>query len=81
MEQEAIQEKKALIGSAIMSRDFLLTVKDDADFNSAINAVRQEFLICETQNPTKGIQSVYPMILYQRKPQDIEILLDQSGDE
>jgi hypothetical protein len=39
-EADIIQEKKALIGSAIMSREFPLSLKDDADFNTAINAVR-----------------------------------------
>ena len=72
-----IQEKKALIGSAIMSRDFPLILRDDADFNTAINAVRQEFLICETANPTIGLQLVYPLIEYKRKTfDDIEIVLD-----
>lgn len=60
-----------------MSRDFPLIVKDDADFNTAINAVRQEFLICETSNPTTGLQSVYPLIEYKQKSSDdIEIVLD-----
>jgi hypothetical protein len=81
-ETDVVQEKKALIGSAIMSREFLLTLKDDADFNTAINAVREEFLICETLNPTQGLQTVYPLIHYQKKAEgDIEIVLDHSGDE
>ena len=51
LETDLIQEKKALVGSAIMSREFPLTLKDDADFNTAINVVRQEFLICDTAHP------------------------------
>jgi hypothetical protein len=66
-----------------MSREFPLTLKDDADFNTAINVVRQEFLICETALPRVGLQSVYPLIEFKKKasPEDIEIFLDQSGDE
>jgi hypothetical protein len=66
-----------------MSREFPLTLKDDADFNLAINAVRQEFLICETALPRAGLQSVYPLIEYKKKAasEDIETVLDQSGDE
>jgi hypothetical protein len=66
-----------------MSREFPLTLKDDADFNTAINAVRQEFLMCETALPRAGLQSVFPLIEYKKKAacEDFEIKLDQSGDE
>jgi hypothetical protein len=41
-------EKKATIGTVIMAREFPLVLREEADFNQVIKAIRQEFIITES---------------------------------
>ena len=61
---EEIMEKKATIGTVIMAREFPLVLREEADFNQVIKAIRQEFIIGESLIADKQTLSLYPLIEY-----------------
>jgi hypothetical protein len=61
----ARQEKKDTIVRVVMSRDFALTVREEANVKDVINACSGEFLMSETQLPRQQLLNFYPMITYQ----------------
>ena len=48
-----------------MSRDFALTVREEADVMEVIKACTGEFMMSETQLPRQQLLNLYPMVTYQ----------------
>ncbi len=66
-DHQSRKEKNDTILRVLMSRDFAITVREEADVVEVIKGFSKEFLISETYLPTGShVLSVYPMIEYKQ---------------
>ncbi len=70
-DNQSRKEKKDTILRVLMSRDFAITVREEADVVEVIKGFSREFLMSETYLPIGShIVSVYPLIEYKQVEQN-----------